>query len=346
MVFESYIPNDYIRFVVFLVVLFITLKIVISILEKIVLKLTIKTKTDIDNKILKKTSKPFSLFVIFLGSKIAINELPIPQNLHNIISGVISSFIIIIIAYIIGSILNILVDSWGKKLASKTESTMDDNLVGLLHKSINILIAIIAFLYLLSFWGIEIGPLLASLGIAGIAIAFALQSTLSNIFGGISLILDKTIKVDDVVYLDQQTKGTILDIGLRSTKIRTFDNELIIIPNGKLSEMQIQNIVLPEPKARVVIPFNVAYGADIDNVKKIILKEINKIPDVIKDPKPFVRFKEMQDSSLLFNLYFYVKSYKIRGKTKDNVNTKIYNCLNKNKINIPFPQMDVHLKKE
>ena len=166
---------------------------------------------------------------------------------------------------------------------------------------------IIVLLAILKIWGIQIGPLLAGLGIGGIAIAFAMQSTLGNIFGGVSLILDKTIKVGDVVYLDNETKGTILDIGLRSTKIKTFDNELIIIPNGEVANKKIQNVVQPDPSARVVIPFSVAYGSNVDKVKKIVLKEIAKIDGKDEEKEPNVRFLSMGDSALLFKAYFWMK---------------------------------------
>lgn len=157
--------------------------------------------------------------------------------------------------------------------------------------------------------------------------------------------MDKSIRVGDVVFLDAETKGKIEKIGLRSTKMRTFDNELIIIPNSVLADSNIQNIALPEPKSRVVVPFGVAYGSDVDKVKKIIIKEIKSIKNISKDENINIRFLEMADSSLNFKAYFYVDSYEDRIDALDEANTKIYKALNKNKIEIPFPQMDVHLKK-
>ena len=142
------------------------------------------------------------------------------------------------------------------------------------------------------------------------------------------MIGDKSIKVGDLVYLENSVKGKIKKIGLRSTKIITFDNELIIIPNTKLAESIIQNVALPEPKSRAVVPFGVAYGSDIDKVKKIVVKEIKSIKAVCKEPEPLVRFIEMGDSSLKFKAYFYVESFDERFATIDIVNTKIYNALN------------------
>ena len=177
------------------------------------------------------------------------------------------------------------------------------------------------------------------------AIAFAMQESLSNIFGGISIILDKSIRIGDLITLDDKTTGKILKIGLRSTRIKTFDNEAIIIPNSKLANGNIHNIAQPEPKLRVVIPFGVAYGSDINKVKRLVLLEIKKVKHFVDDPEPSVKFLEMADSSLNFKAFFFVDSFENRFGAIDEANTRIYNALNKAKIEIPFPQVDVHLKK-
>ena len=206
----------------------------------------------------------------------------------------------------------------------------------------------ITILYILSYWGIQVGPLLAGLGIAGLAIALALQPILSNVFSGASIILDHSVSVGDLVNITPGIKGKIQKIGLRSTKIITLDNELIIIPNSKLADSMIQNIALPEPATRISVPFSVAYGSNIEKVKKVIMKELKSIKVISKKHEPVIRFIEMADSSLKFKAFFYLDTFEesVKNETIDIVNTKIYNSLNENKINIPFPQLDVHLKKE
>ena len=159
------------------------------------------------------------------------------------------------------------------------------------------------------------------------------------------IILDKTVRIGDLVYLEDGTKGKILHIGFRSTKIQTFDNELVIVPNSKLADGNVQNIALPEPKVRVVIPFGVAYGSDVEKVKKTVLKEIKKVNGLLDDPEPHAKFLEMADSSLNFKVYFYIKTFEERLSAVDQANTLIYNALNKAGFEIPFPQLDVNLKK-
>jgi len=166
--------------------------------------------------------------------------------------------------------------------AEKTESSVDDQIIPVFHKFSRVFVSIVGMLFVLTVWGIQIGPLLTSLGIVGIAIAFALQNTLGNIFGGISIILDKSVKVGDKIKLDNDTMGTVMDVGLRSTKIKTWDGELITIPNGKLSDSRILNFIQPEPPVRVVIEFGVEYGSDTAKVRKVVIDTISKLQGLIK----------------------------------------------------------------
>jgi MscS family membrane protein len=343
--FVNYIlSNNYLHALSVFISFYIFSYIGVYIIENFLLKLALKTETDLDDLIVEKLKKYVSPILIILGIVIAIEKLGIDNILENYIQKGFLSVLIITITLLISSIIHIILRHWGMGLAKKTKSKFDDQLVKLFHRLANVIIWSISFMFILQYWDVKIGPLLASLGVAGIAVAFALQNTLGNIFGGISMIIDKSIKVGDVVELDKETNGTVLDVGIRSTRIRTWNNEVIIVPNGNLANARIINYVQPDDKVRVVVPFGVAYGSDIDKVKKIVMKEIVKISNFIPEPVPLVRFLEMGSSSLNFKAYFYVKKYDQRFAALDEANTKIYNALNKNKIGIPFPQMDVWIK--
>jgi MscS family membrane protein len=346
MVFENYIANDYIRSIVIALAIIIATRITIGIIFGVIRSLTKKTKTDLDDIIMNKSATPLTIVIFLFSIKIPLAELPLSEAVQTIVSKIIFSASILVAIYLIYVLFDIIIINAWKQFEKRTKTKVDESLSSLVHTILKIVLIVLAFLYMLDLWGVEIGPLLAGLGIAGLAVALALQPTLSNIFSGISMILDKTLKVGDLVYLDSDTKGKIMKIGLRSTKIRTFDNELVIIPNSKLADGKIQNVALPEPKSRAVVPFGVAYGSDIDKVKKLIIAEIKKIEHVEIDPEPTVKFLEMANSSLNFKTYFYVDSFENRFNAIDEANTKIYNALNKAGIEIPFPQMDVHLKKD
>ena len=344
---EQYIINDYWRFALFFVIGFTILRVLVYVIEKVIVKLTVKTKTDLDDIILEKTSKPISFLILMVVLKISLNELIFNDKVADIFNKVVFTLIFLAIFMVAYAIFFLIFNRSWKRLNKKKGRAQKKN-EGLLHLMegfLKIIFILAIFLIILSYWNVEIGPLLAGIGIGGVAIAFALQSSLGNIFGGISIILDDSARVGDLVKLPGGVSGKILKIGLRSTKIKTFDNEIIIVPNGKLADSNIHNVAKPEPKSRVVIPFGVAYGSNVDRVKKIVMKELKTIKGFVDDPEPTVKFLEMGDSSLNFKAYFFVDTFENRFGAIDEANTKIYNALNKAKIEIPFPQMDVNVKK-
>ncbi len=277
--------------------------------------------------------------------RIALEELILGEKLGDILNKIVFSLILIAVFITVYAILFLILERGLNKTGKKHVKGKNQGLFYLLIGTLKVIFVIVILLVVLNFWGVELGPLLAGIGIGGVAIAFALQSSLGNIFGGISIILDDSVRVGDLVNLSDGVSGKILNIGLRSTKVKTFDNEIIIVPNSKLADGNIHNVAKPEPKSRVVIPFGVAYGSDIEKVRKIVLAEIKKVTGFIEDPKPSVRFLEMGDSSLNFKAFFFVDSFENRFNAIDEANTKIYNALNKAKIEIPFPQVDVNVKK-
>jgi len=174
-----------------------------------------------------------------------------------------------------------------------------------------------------------------------------LQKTLSDVFGGVSLVMDRSLHVGDVVSLDKDTtKGKVVDVGLRSTKIETFDHQIVIMPNSVLTNSPILNYGQPDPTIRIVVPFTVAYGSNIEEVRSHVLQELERIQGFLSTPKPRVRFLEMRESSLQFKAYFYISDYTKRITAIDEATTRIYNLLRRENIKIPYPQLDVHVKHE
>jgi len=337
--------NVYLGALIYFVTYLIVIGIMAFIVKKIFIKATLKTETNLDDLIIKQMNKPIIYLLFLTGVRFTLERISDVTEL-GIALEIINSLIVLGGFYLLYVIFDLSFSRAWRRFAKRTKRKPNDALIQLTNVTLKIILVIGGLIYVLSLWGVEIGPLLAGVGIGGIAIAFALQSSLGNIFGGISIILDKSIRVGDVINLEGGTSGRVTHVGLRSTKILSWDNEDLIVPNSKLSESVIHNVAMPEPKSRVVIPFSVAYGSNIEKVKKIVLVELKKIKGFVDNPEPAVRFLEMGNSSLNFKAYFFVESYEVRFAGIDEANTKIYNALNKAGIEIPFPQMDVHLKKK
>lgn len=345
-VLNRFTANKYLHSVIILGAFFVMSQLVVLISQKIILKLAKKTKTEIDDLIVSRTNKPISLILLLVGFRLAIIPHKISGSILDLIEHGMLSLIIATVTYIAIVVVDIFISNWGSKFASRTESKVDDEVVSLFQRFSRITLSFIGLIFILDIWGIKVGPLLASLGIAGIAVAFALQTTLGNIFGGISLIIDRSITVDDFIKLDDGTQGLVADIGLRSTKLKSPDGDLIIIPNGKLADSKIYNYHKPMPKTRVTVEFGVKYGSDVEKVRKLVLNELKNVKNVLAEPEPHVVFDEFGEFALKFKAFFWVSSIEEKIESKEAALSVIYSVLNKNKIGIPFPTRTIYMSQE
>ena len=207
-----------------------------------------------------------------------------------------------------------------------------------------IFIAVVYFIFLS--WGINVTAFVASAGMVSFVVAFAAKDTLGNLFAGIFIMADSPYKEGDYINLDTGERGYVQSIGIRSTRIMTRDDIEITIPNAVIANSKIINESGgPHEKERVRVNISVAYGTNIDKVREILMDIALSAEDVCQDPKPRVRFREFGDSALLFQLLFWIEKPEMRGRVTDHINGYIYSKFMEQKIEIPFPQRTVHLKK-
>lgn len=342
---EGFLNNQWVRLTLILLAAMLVVKVMTKIVFEILKQIAAKTPTEEDDILIAKLENPVvvvaGLFVIQWG----MNYLDFA--VRPLLERVLDSAVIVVIAFGITRVFDLTINFWAQEFAKKTKSDLDDQLVRLFERTTDVVVYAIAVLYILYTWDVQIWPLLGSLGIAGIAIAFALQETLKNIFGGIELILDKNIKTGDIIELSTGVSGKVHDITIRSTRIRTWDNKLIIIPNSVMANDVITNISKPDHSRRITVEFSVAYGTKIEKVKKIVLQEIKKIKNVdIEKNAPRVLFRKMGDSGLHFEAFYWVRDLSYFLDAREDGTTRIYDRLNKEKIEIPFPQTQVWLKKK
>jgi MscS family membrane protein len=328
----------------FLAILIIT--IIVAFLLKVILKTVLKplakkTKTKVDDIIISSLSSIIFYVILLIGVKIGLSQF---QLTTNVFQNLVNTLLILIMSVFLVKIINHLADLWMKEWKFKTKTTADERLIPFLQKILKAIIIILAVIFAFSGWNVDISPLLATAGIAGLAIGLAVKDSLSNILGGLQLVLDRTFKVGDKVELESGEMGVIMDIGLRSTKLKTYDNEVIYIPNGFLANAKIKNFTHPDVSIRVNVEFGVAYGSDSEKVRQVVLEAIKNIDKVIEEPAPVVQFLNMSDSSLDFVGRAWVKEYTEAYSTKLKMTDEIYRALNKAGIDIPFPTRTVYTK--
>jgi len=339
--YVGYLSNNYVQSALILVAAGVLAWLLLFIFRKFLEKFAANTETELDDLILDRVKKPFFYLILAQGLKLSLANLQI----NGVATQIVNTIMALVFVFILSRAVEVLIEVWGQTLAKKTESKLDDVLLPLFKKAAKVIFLIIGLMWVLNVWNINITPYLAGVGISGLVLGFALQDSLKNIFGGITLILDCTFEVGDKIQLESGEVGEVRDIGLRSTKIRTYDNELIYVPNGYLANSRIQNYTRPSPKIRVKVDFGVEYGVDVKNVQKVVLKAVKSMKDIQSDPEPVVQFRNMGDSALDFRVMFWVKSWKNAYSKQLEATELIYNTLNKAKIEIPYPTQTVYVKK-
>lgn len=218
----------------------------------------------------------------------------------------------------------------------------------LLSNSLRTIIFGIGVLVALQSLDIPITPVLGALGVGGLAVALALQGTLSNFFGGVHLLMSRKIRPGDFIRLDGSEEGTVLDINWRETVIRTPANNTIIIPNSKLSDSIVHNLSLPDPHVNFVVPCGVAYDSDLERVEKIVLEVAQEIqttsPGTDTTFVPVVRFTGFQDSALGFNTVFRVVTAPDQHLLKHFFIKKLHARFQAEGIEIPYPTRALVMK--
>ncbi|MEF8827810.1 MAG: mechanosensitive ion channel family protein [Haloarcula sp.] len=195
----------------------------------------------------------------------------------------------------------------------------------------------------LSIWQIDVTPLVAGAGVAGIAVGFAAKDTVANFFGGIALYFDDTYKIGDYVVLDSGEKGTVVTVGVRSTTLQTRDEVLVTVPNAVLNSAKIVNESAPKSRRRIRVPMSVAYGTDIDAFEAAVLDVTAAERLVLDGPQPRMRFRSFGDSGLNYELLCWVHSPIRAARATHELNRAIYRRLDELDIEIPFRKMDVTL---
>ncbi len=340
---ELIIKNQYTHALVIVLISLFFAKFITFISKRYLKKWAAKTKTTLDDLIVDKLRPPFIHIIVLIGLQIAISTLDIEwfwvEPLVRSITVLFISYAVVIISEIIVSFL---FDLYKKKNPTK----MIDSLTPLIIKTIRVVLIIVAIIWILSIWDVDITPLLAGAGIASFVIGFAMQDTLKNVFGGISMIMEKSLEVGDRISLDSGEMGIVAEVSIRSTKIRSFNNELLTIPNGRLADSLIKNYTKPDLNLRVVVDFSVVYGSDTDKVKEVVENTISNMKDISSDPPVSAIMVGMADSGLNWQVRFWVDNQGEAFDKKIEALDKIYKALNQSGIGIPFPTRTVHLKKD
>jgi len=278
----------------------------------LVRRATEATETDIDQLLVDVLTVPVYLAMLLAGVYVALLQLsPLEPHMGWLRQGAVLGATLLGF-YALLRLFNALMRRY-VHLAEEREDREVGPYVDVVRKLVNIGVFMLLVLLVLGQLGYKITPLLTSLGIAGVAVALALQDTLGNLFAGFYILFDRPLKVGDYVKLDTGDEGFVAEIGWRNTKIRPWANNVIVIPNARLAQSVIVNHHLPEQVQKVYVACGVDYNSDLEHVERVCIEVGKEVMARVEGSdetwEPVVRFKEFADSNINFLLVLQIKEF-------------------------------------
>jgi small-conductance mechanosensitive channel len=304
-----------------------------------------KIKTEIGDIIIRAFKTPSVYWCIAIGLYIGIAISEFPEKYVFYISKSVQIIVILSITIATANLSEKIFKNYVQRMGLPVPTT------GLAFGVLKGTILIIGMLITLTVLGISITPLITALGVGGLAVALALQDTLANLFAGIHILVEKSIRVGDFIRLETGQEGYVEDITWRTTRIRMMPNNMVIIPNNKLSQSVVTNYHLPEKRMSLSIPISVSYSSDIEKVERILIEEANKsigeVSGLLGEPIPDAMLVPgFAESSLDFTLSCHIREFADRDSVQHELRKRILRRFREEGIEIPFPQRTVYLKDE
>jgi small-conductance mechanosensitive channel len=331
--------------VIYVVVTVLVAKAILYAFERYLVPFASRTRTRVDYIILTGVKRPVYILSIVLGVNWALGYIEFPY-----MEAVSITFMILIVLLAVIAAFRIipeLVNEYGRYASKKRgDRVVARDVTRSLNRLVRILIAAVGIMAMLNILNINVTPLIAGMGIAGIAFALAAQDSLSNMFSGFYLMVDKPFRLGDRLILAGGEIVEVRDVGIRSTRLyNVLEHTLITVPNAELSRMTLTNISEPDIKFRLRVKIGVAYGSNVPLVKETLLEVARATEGALEDPAPMVVFEEFGDFSLNFQLMVWIADVRQKLEVLDQVNTRINQRFEEEGIEIPFPITTVHMGK-
>lgn len=365
--FRSNLNND----LLYLTILSVGIALIIIVIGKLVslasrkiLKpLVERSKTNLDDQIFDLMKSTFFkitvLISLFVGLGIFRSGLTLtagtpPQSLKEsypyitdiiqILDNTLFVIIVLVLLFIAFKVVSIFFNWYSEKIDSENKN-LSGSLFPLLQKLSKLVLTALAFVIVLSKFKIDISGFIVSLGVGSLAIALAAQETISNMISGFIIMTDRPFRIGDRIKVNPDLVGDVVEIGIRSTKLLDFDSNIIIVPNNDIVKSRIVNLTYPSAFSRVVVDVSVSYTSDLEKVKNILTVVAESNPLVSTSPPPATFLTSFGDSGINYRLTTYTENYQNNYKLGSELREAIFNEFRKEKIEIPFPQMDVHIQK-
>jgi small-conductance mechanosensitive channel len=342
--------SGYVEAVLILAVTFVMMKVSLSVLGA-VRKRTMGEKGNkgLNVIVLNSMRLPAALGVLLFGVFLALKALPGAQALAAEMDAVFTVVMSFYLAFFASKVIGIVIDWYMLEIAHKTKTKADDQFLPILKRAAYGIVFGIVIIAMLNQLGIRVETLIATLGIGGLAVALALQPTLSNFFSGLQMVADRPLRIGDYVEIESGDRGTVVDIGWRSTSIKTYMNNIVAIPNSKLSDSRIINYSTPSPEIGFSVECGVAYDSDLEKVERVSLEVARKVMERcegVKSFEPLFRYREFGASSINFKVVMRTRTIGSSYLATHDFIKSLKSRFDSEGITISFPQLDVHFDRD
>ncbi len=315
------------------------------IIGKIIKVFTSKTKTTLDDAIVENIERPAIMLIILMGIRFSLERLHFVDRLDSVIHRAFILIIALNVTWFMVRIINAIIEEYLIPYSKRDDNKLDDQMILLIERGISILFWSVGIILGLNNAGFDVGALIAGLGIGGLALALAAQDTVKNIFGGITIFLDKPFRIGDRIIINGMD-GFVEYIGIRSTRLRTLEGRLITIPNAQFSENPIENITI-EPARRMIVDLGLTYDTPAERMELAVqlLKQIaiNR-KDIIIEPDTKVFFNNFGPYSLDIRFIYFIRKEADLFQTPHIINSDILEQFNKNGLEFAFPTQTIYRK--
>jgi small-conductance mechanosensitive channel len=288
------------------------------------------------------------VIIVLFGMVNSLTILGLPHEYMDPVSFIYSLLVVLIATWLAYRVFGGVLSYYGKTVAQRTKTNLDDVLVPVIRKIGGILIFVIGIATVAALFGIDVTAFLAGMGVLGIAIAFAAQESLSNFFSGMFLLLDQPFKEGDLIEINSK-RCRIERIGLRSTTLyHRSAHKMLVIPNNKLARDVVVNIVEPTAEYRLSLTIGVDYDSDIEKVKRAMVEAAKSHAHVIQEDRkmPYARVEEFGDSAITMKMKLWIDDADKRNRYAGEIREIISNYFKREGIETPFPSRDVYIRRE
>jgi MscS family membrane protein len=304
-----------------------------------------RTATDFDDLLLDKIGRELSWLVAIPFFRLATNRLSsLGEGLRRFLFDVYYCLAVAVVLLIVWKVIDFAVEWVHNRIAADEDRKRLDPVIILVQRLSQGIACAMAVTILLGHFGINFTVLLASLGVIGLAVSLAAQDTLSDAISGVTILVDRPFRVGDRIEIsDLGTWGDVVEIGMRSTRIHTRDNRLVIVPNSSIGKSQVVNYTFPDPRYRVQIHIGIGYGVDIETARRVIVDTVRHVEGVLPDKPVDALYVEMGESVMTFRVRWWIESYADTRRMFDRVNTALQEALDEARIEMPFQTYNVNL---